>query len=141
MRLTFRICTDQSDAYCDSKPLRAQRVSHALATGTNWRGENTGTGLGVLLDLGHGVDNTADEADTDGGNTREGDWRIEEDETGHGDGQLVESANHRVCGGGGSADTPCGCVRDKDRGSTGQNHGEEDTVTVALGEVAGEVGG
>lgn len=109
-RLTFWIRTDQSDAYCHSKPLRAQRVSHALAAGTDWRGENTGAGLGVLLDLGHGIDNTTDEADTDGGNTGEGDWRIEEDETGHGNGQLVESANHRVCGGGGGADTPCGCV-------------------------------
>lgn len=98
-RLTFWICTDQSDAYYHSRPLGAQRVSHALAAGTDWRGENTGAGLGVLLDLGNGVDNTADEADTDGGNTGEGDWRIEEDKTGHGDGQLVESANHGVGGG------------------------------------------
>ena len=121
--------------------LGAQRVSHTLAAGTDRRGENTGSGLGVLLDLGNGVDNATDEADSDSGNTGEGDWRIEEDETRQGDGQLVESANHGVCGGGGSTDTPCGCVRDEDRGSTGQNHGEEDTVTVGLREVAGKVGG
>jgi hypothetical protein len=121
--------------------LRAQRISHALAAGTDGRGQNTGLRLGVLLDLGDSVDKTADEADANCGHTGEGDWRIEEDETRHGDGQLVKRTNHGVGGGGGGADTPRGGVGNEDGGGTRQNHGEEDTIAVGLGEVAGEVSG
>jgi hypothetical protein len=121
--------------------LRAQRVSHALAAGADGCGEDTGLGLGVLLDLGDGVDETADETDTNGGDTRESDGGVEEDETGDGNGQLVQSTDHGIGGGGGGAHTPGGGVGDENGGCARENHGEEDAITVGLGEVAGQVGG
>lgn len=123
---------------------RPQGITHALAAGADQRvggGENAGLGHGVLLDLGHGVDNATDEADKDGRHTGEGDGGVEEDQAGQSDGQLVEGADHRVGGGRGHAHAPGGGVRDEDGGQTGQNHGEEDSVAVVLGEVAGQVGG
>lgn len=119
---------------------RAQRISHALAAGADRGGENTGSRLGVLLDLGNGVDNTADETNSNGRDTGESDRGVEEDEAGDGNGELVQGTNHRVGGGGGGADTPGGGVGDEDGGGTGQDHGEEDTVAVGFGEVTSKVG-
>lgn len=123
--------------------LRAQGVAHALAASADQRvrgGKDTGLRLGVLLDLRHSVDNTGDKTDDNGGNTGEGDWGIEKDETRQSDGKLVEGANHGVSGGRGDTNTPGGGVGDKDGRKTGQNHGDHDAVTVVLGEVAGQVG-
>lgn len=124
--------------------LRAQRVTHALAAGANQRvghGQDTGLGLGVLLDLGNGVDNARHEADHNRRDAGEGDGSVEEDQTRHGNGELVQGADHGVSGGGGDPDAPGGGVGDEDRGDTGDDHGEEDTVAVGLGEVTGQVGG
>lgn len=124
--------------------LRSQRIAHALAAGAYQRvgsGQHAGPGLGVLLDLGHGVDNAAHETDTNSRHTGEGDRGIEEDQTRKGDGQLVEGADHRVGGGRGHAHAPGGGVRDEDGGETRQDHGEDDTIAIGLGEVASQVGG
>lgn len=124
--------------------LGAQRVAHALAAGADQRvggGKDTGLGLGILLDLRHGVDDTRDKTDTDGGDTGESDRGVEEDETGHSDGELVQGTDHGVGGGRGDAHAPSGGVGNEDGGETGEDHGDHDAVTVGLGEVAGQVGG
>lgn len=123
--------------------LRPQGITHALAAGADQRvggGQNACPGHGVLLDLGHSIDNATDEADEDSRHTGEGDGGIEEDQAGHGDGQLVEGADHRVGGGRGHAHAPGGGIGDEDGRQTGQDHSEDDAVAVGLGEVAGQVG-
>lgn len=122
---------------------RAQRVTHALAAGADQRvgsRENAGLGLGVLLDLGNSVDNAGHEADDNGRDTGEGDGSVEEDQTRDGDGKLVQGTDHGVRGGGGDTHAPGGGVGDEDGGDTGDDHSEEDTVAVSLGEVTGQVG-
>jgi hypothetical protein len=74
----------------------------------------------------------------DGG---EGDGSVEEDQSGNGDGELVESSDHGVGGGGSNTDTPGGGVRDEDGGETGEQDSEHNGVTLVSGEVALHVGG
>ena len=113
-----------------------------MAAGAHRRidsGENTGLGFCGLFDFGKGKDHAADGADTNGGDTRNGARSVEEDETAKGDGKLVESTDHRVGGGSGDADAPGGGIGDEDRGETGEDHGEDEIVTVIFREVLGYV--
>lgn len=122
---------------------RAQRVTHALAAGADqWVGgrQHTGLGLGILLDLGDGVDNAGHETNDDGRDTGEGDRSVEENQTRNGNGELVQGTNHGVGGRGGGTNTPGGGVGDEDGGDTGDDHSEEDAIAVGLGEVTGQVG-
>lgn len=77
-----------------------QAVSVALATGTHGarRGEDAGLGLGAVPDLGQSIDEATDEAEENGRHAGDGDGGVEEDKAGNGDGQLVESAHHRIGG-------------------------------------------
>ncbi|KAI6768093.1 hypothetical protein HG530_006102 [Fusarium avenaceum] len=93
----------------------------------------------VLLDLGPGIHDTRNETNEDSRDTSNGDGGSEEDETRNSDGQLVESTDHGVGGGGGDSDAPGGAVRDEDGSQTGVDDADKDAVSRVLGEVLGEV--
>jgi len=96
--------------------------------------------LAVLADLGQGIHKTTDETNENSRYTAECDRRIEEDKTAKRNGELVQSADHGVCGGGGDADSPGGGVGDEDGRETRDDHYDDDGVALLSGEVLLDVG-
>ena len=94
-----------------------------------------------MADLGDGIYNATDETDEDGGDTAEGDGRVEEDETADSNRKLVERTDHGVGGGRGDTDTPGGGVGYEDRAHAGDDHDHNHTVAKLGREALGEVGG
>lgn len=129
-KATIKVCMVNGPAIT-SEPtiyLGLEAVSHACGASTHvGRGQNL-LGLAALADLCDSVDNTADEANEDGGHTAKGDGRVKEDEAADGDGELVQSTDHGVGGGRSDADTPGGCVRDEDGTHAGDDHDGNDAV-------------
>lgn len=95
----------------------------------------------ILPNLRQRVDDPTHEPHEDGAHAAERDGRVEEDQPGEGDGQLVEGADHGVGGGGGDAHGPGGGVGDEDGGEAREDHHEDDGVALVRGEVLGDVGG
>lgn len=95
-----KICGPVASPRVSVAALSLQAVSVALATGTHGarRGEDAGLGLGAVPDLGQSIDEATDEPEENGRHTGDGDGGVKEDKAGNGDGQLVESAHHRIGG-------------------------------------------
>lgn len=82
-------------------------VLHAPAAGAERHAcGQDGLGFAVLSHLCECVNDAANEADKDGGNTAESDRRIEEDQSTESNGKLVQSSYHGVCGRGCDTDGP-----------------------------------
>ena len=113
-----------------------------MAAGTDgirsW--QRTGLWLGVLLDFGNGVDDTTDETHEDSRHTGEGHRCVKEDQPRDGDGELVQGSHHGVCSGRRHSHTPGGCVGNKHRRHTGENHRKDYAVALERREVAVNVG-
>lgn len=113
-----------------------------MAAGTDgvrcW--QRTGLWLGVLFDFGDGVDDTTDETHEDSRYTRECHRGIKEDQPRDGDGELVQGSHHGVCSGRGHSHTPGGCVGNKHRRHTRENHRKDDAVALKRREVEVNVG-
>lgn len=119
-------------------------IPHALTASAHGHGIRRGkhrlSGAAFALShLGDGVDDTADKAQSDGADAGKRDGCIEEDETAHGDGEFVKSADHAVRGGRGDAHAPGRRVRDEDGGEAGEDHCGDDLVALRGGEVEGDV--
>jgi hypothetical protein len=87
-----------------------ERIPHALHTRAS---RQHALALVLVLALPHfcdSVNNARNEANEDSAAAGKCGGRVEEDETGKGNGQLVEGANHGVGCGGGDAYAPCGAV-------------------------------
>lgn len=98
--------------------------------------------LGVLLQLlllGNSVDQTGNESNENRGDGPEVDGGIEENQTGQGNWQLVQSTNHRVGGGRSHSNTPSRAVRNTDRRGTREDHGKNGGSSVGCREVLCEV--
>lgn len=100
--------------------LRLETIPHGLAASTDrcivLSREHANLWLGALPYFGHGIDDPTNETDEDSGDTRDGDWRIEEDQTRYGNWKFVDGSNHGIGCGGRHSDTPRRGVGDEDRG-------------------------
>jgi len=127
--------------YCDPSLINSSRletVLQALAARAHNLIPRNGQHLflfAALLDLSPRVDEAADEAEGNGADRAKGDGRVEEDEAGQRDRQLVERAHHAVRGRRRYAHAPRRRVRDEDRRQPRQDHREDDRVAVRHREV------
>jgi hypothetical protein len=124
-----------------SRILVLERITHALHTRASRQRALVLVLLLALPHLGNSVNDTRNESNENSAAAGKRGGRVEEDETGEGNGELVEGADHGVGGGGGDADAPRGAVGDEDGADAGENHDEEHFALLARREVDGDVGG
>jgi hypothetical protein len=117
-----------------------QRVPHALHASARRQHALAGILVLALPHFRHRIDKPRNEPNKDSTAAGQSGGSVEEDESGKGNGQLVESAYHRVGGGGGDAHAPGRAVGDEDRGQAREDHDGEDFALGAGGEVDGDVG-
>ena len=104
----------------------------------SWKGV---LGFRVLSNLGQSINNTTDESNKNRRYASKGNGCIEENQAAECDGELVQGADHGISSGRSYTHTPCGCIGDEDGGHSGDDHSDDDLVSLFQGEVLLNIGG